>query len=162
MNIYQLTSNWEMLQSMIENGEFTEEELQDTLESLEFDIEEKAENYGLVMKNLEALSDGLAKESKRLAERKLAIDKSILSMESNLLNAMLITGKTKFKTEHFAFSTRKSTRTNILVSVDELAQEYVKEKVSKSADKTAIKKAIQAGEEVYGAELEESISISIK
>ena len=162
MNIYELTGQYQKLQLLIESGDFTEEELQDTFESLDFDIEEKAENYGLVIKNLESQANGLDAEIKRLSERKGMINKNITRMKDNLLGAMKDTGKLKFNTTHFAFSTRKSTSVSILVEIEELAAEYIKEKTTKSADKTLIGKALKAGQEVFGAELVEKINFSMK
>jgi len=162
MNIYELTGQYQKLQLLIESGDFTEEELQDTFESLDFDIEEKAENYGLVITNLATQAAGLDAEIKRLSERKGMINKNITRMKDNLLGAMKDTGKLKFNTTHFAFSTRKSTSVSILVETEELAAEYIKEKTTKSADKTLIGKALKSGKEVYGAELTEKINFSMK
>ena len=162
MNIYELTNAWSKLQSMIENGDFTEEELQDTFESLDFDIEEKAENYGLVMTNLEMLANGLESEAKRLNERSKAIKSNIASMKKNLLNCMVETNKTKFKTNHFAFSTRKSKAVNMTCTLDMLPKDYVTVKTTVTPNKAAIKKALTDGKEVYGAELQENINLTIK
>jgi len=162
MNIYELTGQYQKLQLLIESGDFTEEELQDTFESLDFDIEEKAENYGLVITNLATQAAGLDAEIKRLSERKGMINKNITRMKDNLLGAMKDTGKLKFNTTHFAFSTRKSTSVSILVETEELAAEYIKEKTTKSADKTLIGKALKAGENVFGAMLVEKINFSMK
>ena len=162
MNIYELKAQFSKLQVMIENGDFTEEELQDTFESLDFDLEEKAENYGLVIKNLESQANGLDAELKRLSERKSSIAKNIKRMQDNLLDAMVETKNLKFSTPHFAFGTRKSTSVGIFVGTDKLPSEYVKEKISLSADKTAIGKALKAGKEVYGAELIEKLNFSMK
>ena len=162
MNIYELTGQYQKLQLLIESGDFTEEELQDTFESLDFDIEEKAENYGLVITNLATQAAGLDAEIKRLSERKGMINKNITRMKDNLLGAMKDTGKLKFNTTHFAFSTRKSTSVSILVEIEELAAEYIKEKTTKSADKTLIGKALKAGENVFGAMLVEKINFSMK
>ena len=161
MNIYEVGNEYKKLQSLIENGDFTEEELQDTLASIDFDIEDKAESYGLVMKNLEAQAERLKAEADRLSKRSKAITTSINSMSDNLLKLMIETKRLKFKTDHFTFSTRKSSSVNIL---DEkiIPEIYVNTKVVKSFDKVKIKAALKCGVELIGAEIKESINISIK
>lgn len=161
-NIYELKSDWEMLMNLIEDGEFTEEDLQDTFESLQYDIEVKAENYGLVMKNLEAQVGGLDAEIKRLADRKATINNGIDRMKSNLQEIMIATDNKKFKTEHFSFSTRKSTSVAIQCATAELPDEFVVTKETKSPDKRLIGAKLKAGESIYGCELVEKESIQIK
>jgi len=161
MNIYEVGNEYKKLQSLIENGDFTEEELEDTLESINFDIEDKAEAYGLVMKNLEAQADGLKAEADRLSERSNAITANIKRMSDNLLSLMMETGKLKFKTDHFSFSTRKSS--SVIITDDKaIPGAYAKTKVVISFDKLAIRNALNGGIKIIGAEIKESTNISIK
>ena len=161
MNIYEVGNEYKKLQSLIENGDFTEEELEDTLESINFDIEDKAEAYGLVMKNLEAQADGLKAEANRLSERSNAITANIKRMSDNLLSLMMETGKLKFKTDHFSFSTRKSSSV-IILDDKAIPKGYTKTKIVITFDKLAIKTALKSGVEIAGAEIKESTNISIK
>ena len=160
-NIYELTSNYLAVQEMMEEGQLDPEMLADTLEAIEGEIEVKAENYGLIMQNLEALSDGLAKESARLLERKKSIDSNIASMKNALSNTLLSLDKTKFKTEHFAFSFRKSESVVIQPEVA-LPEEFVKTKTTITPDKTALKKALKAGQEFDGVYIATKQNLQIK
>ena len=69
-NLYELTSDFMKLQQMIEDGDFTAEDLADTIEMISEDLETKAENYGLIMANLQTLIDGCDREAKRLNDYK--------------------------------------------------------------------------------------------
>lgn len=149
------------LQQLIEDGEFTPEDIADTMEMIEDDIEIKAENYGLVIANLQTLVDGCDREAKRLLDRKKSIESGMTSLRNNLANTMQITGKTKFKTEHFNFSFRKSESVDI-TDMALLPSNYIKTKTTETADKTAIKKAIKSGEVLEGATIIEKQNLQIK
>src|SRR5690606_32690570 len=70
MNLYELTGAYLQIQNMIEEGA---EGLEDTLESLNDAIEDKAEGYGKIIRNLEAQANALREEEKRLADRRRSI-----------------------------------------------------------------------------------------
>ena len=151
-NIYELTSNYLKLQQMIEAGDFSEEDLQDTIEMVTDEIEDKAESYGFVITNLNSQADGLDKEIKRLSDRKKTITNGVTSLEKSLANSMIATDHLKFKTNHFSFGFRKSESVTVLDQLL-LHGEYIKTKTTETPDKTAIKKALKEGIVVEGAEL---------
>lgn len=105
-SIYELTGQWIMLQDMAEDCDA--ETFADTLETLDYEIEEKADGYAKVIKHLELDCDGIDKEIKRLTEKKNSIKNNIARMKKNLQECMVTTGKTKFKTELFSFGIQKN------------------------------------------------------
>lgn len=159
-NIYELSSNWQQLQQLIEDGELDQEILQDTLEGINGEIEEKADGYAKVMKNLQKDIDGLKAEEKRIADKRKVIENSIKSMKQTLGNAMVMTGKTKFKTDLFSFGIQKNAPSLIVDDESLVGEEFVK--ISTSLDKTAIKNALKAGIEVQGVHFEQSESLRIR
>ncbi len=160
-SIYELTNDYKQLQQLIEQGELDAELLQDTLEAITGNIEDKAENYGLVITNLTNLANGIEAEAKRLKERSSAIQSNITKMQDTLLKAMIETDNLKFKTNHFTFSTRKSSYVNY---TDEklIAKVYRKVVKVESINKAEIKKALSQGKKVRGTELLERINFSMK
>ena len=62
MNIYELTGQFKQLQVMLESGDIDQETFDDTLETLNFTLEEKAENYGLIITNLSGHAEALKAE----------------------------------------------------------------------------------------------------
>ena len=151
-NIYELTSNYLKLQQMIEAGDFTEEDLADTIEMVTDELEDKAESYGFVITNLNSQVDGLDKEIKRLTDRKKTIANGIVSLEKSLANSMIATDHLKFKTNHFSFGFRKSEVVTILDQAL-LSEIYLNEKVTLTPDKKLIKLELKDGVVVEGAEL---------
>ena len=98
-SIYELTEDYIKLLSMAEDPDIEEEVFLDTLEGIEGALEDKAEGYAKVMRQLETNASGLDAEIKRLQERKTLVTKNVERMKKTLQTMMEATGKTKFKTE---------------------------------------------------------------
>ena len=164
MTIYEITNDYLQLMQMMEDPELDPQTLADTMEGIEGELEDKADNYARVMKNMEADLNGIKAEIDRLSTRKKTIENNIKRMKEALQFSMETTGKTKFKTELFSFGIRKNAPA---VVMDEPYIENVPERFLKYSDptinRTAIKEAIQNGEDLEGlAHLESSTSLSIK
>lgn len=108
MTLYELTEAYKQLLAMAEDEETDGIALKDTFDALNGSIEEKAEGYAIVMKELDAEIEKLKKEEERLHNRRKAIESHKDILMSNLTKAMKVMGKTKFKTEHFSFAIVKN------------------------------------------------------
>lgn len=106
--IYELSGDYLRLLEMAEDPEMDPVAFADTLEGLEGEIEIKAEGYAKVIKELDKDGAGLDNEIKRLQAKKTTIANSIDRMKKALEQSMIITGKTKFKTELFSFGIQKN------------------------------------------------------
>ena len=162
--LYELTDEY---LRFLDEVDADDEAFIDTLESIEGEIEDKADNYAKLIKEFEAEAEKFDKESKRLADKRDAIKNKVSRMKRSLEQAMIVTGKTKFKTELFSFGIQKNTPSVVLsfddkdaAEVDKLPDRFVK--VTKTVNKTAIKDAINAGEDIGFAHLEQSESIRIR
>lgn len=136
MNIYEITTKYLYIQSAIENGEDLPDDL---LSEVDEELETKAENYAKVIKNLESDLNGLDEEIKRLTAKKKAVKSGIDRLKENLQNAMILTGKRKFKTDLFSFNIQKNGGAlPVIVDADvsELPDELVK--ITESPDLQAI------------------------
>ena len=96
--LYELNAKYRLLLDMLSDGVATEEMIKDTLDSIDDAIEDKAENYVTVIRQLQADQTQLADEIKRLSDRKASLDKSIDRMKEALREAMHTTNKDKIKT----------------------------------------------------------------
>lgn len=100
MGIYKLTEQYLALLDMEDEDETV---VRDTLESIEGEIEDKAENYAMLIKTLEGRAKVKETESERLASSAKA-DKNLAKLlKTNLQTCMEVTGKVKFKTNLFSF-----------------------------------------------------------
>ena len=67
-NLYQLTNNYETVHDMLMQEDCDEQMILDTLESIEGEIEDKADNYAKIIAELEAKANARKNEAKRLTE----------------------------------------------------------------------------------------------
>jgi hypothetical protein len=124
---------------------------------LQIEREEKLENVALWIKDLKAEVEALKAEKQAFADRQKAAENKAESLKKWLSDAL---AGEKFKTTKVAVSFRK-TKSVQVDNVFDLDDSFVKY-AEPTPDKTAIKKAIEAGQEVKGATLVESVSISVK
>ncbi|MBQ9657681.1 MAG: siphovirus Gp157 family protein [Clostridia bacterium] len=150
--LYELTNNYEQVLSMIYDEDVDEQMILDTLESIEGEIEDKADGYAKIIKELEALRDARKVEAKRLTESAATFDNRIKGLKQNLFNAMKQTGKTKFATELFTFNIAKNGGKQALTIDGEVPKEYTKIVVENDTDK--IRQALENGENLPFAHLE--------
>lgn len=172
MNIYELTEEFLRLQMWLEEeGSEEDEALKETLEMVSQDFEDKADGYGMVIKNMEARSAALKlqadlhkAEAKRYLEQSAFEDRQIERVKEKLRNALELTGKKNLKTEKFCFGTRTSS--SIVVDAEnvfEIPDDCLRYK-DPEPDKAAIKEWIKnhPDEEITWAHVETKTSLTIK
>lgn len=152
MKLYELTGQYIELLEMMQDGETDPQIIKDTLESLDFEIEEKADNYAKIIKNLEGDINTIDAEIKRLLSKKQALAGNIDALKRNLEQSMIATKKTKFKTVLFSFGIQKNPPS--LVVSGEVPKEYLIPQPPKN-DTKAIKEYLKENE-VDWAHLEQS------
>ena len=126
--MYELTADYMAVLEMASDPEIDPQAIADTLEGIGGEIEVKAENTAKVLKELEADAAKLKAESKRLDDRRKAIENNVEDIKRRLFDAMKLTGKTKFKTTLFSFSIAKNGgKIPVVVDVDcsELPDDFV-------------------------------------
>lgn len=160
-NIYELTNEYLQLMDMMENEELDPQVLADTMEGIEGEFEIKADNYARVKAGLEGTVEAIKTEEKRLADRRRAIEKNITSLMKNLQNAMVLTGKTKFKTDFYSFGVQNNPPSVVVdADIEAIPEDYIK--IKKEIDKTAIKDALKKGETFDFAHLEVTQGLRIR
>jgi hypothetical protein len=151
-NIYELTKNYDEVLNMLYQDDVDEQMVLDTLESIEGDIEDKADNYAKIMKELETKAKARKEEAQRLSESAKVFENRVKALKSNLFNAMKETGKTKFATNLFSFSIAKNGGKQALTIDSDVPEEYTKTVIENDTDK--IRQALENGEKLSFAHLE--------
>ena len=162
--LYELTDDYLTLLEMAEDPDIDEQALRDTMEGIEGALEIKAEGYAKIIRMLEGDAAACDAESKRLRNKKQAIERNIDRMKKALQYSMVQTGKTKFKTALFSFGIQKNPAA---VVIDEGYLENIPDRFlipqDPQIDKKAIKEALKAGEDLEGiAHLSETYSLRIR
>lgn len=108
MKLYELTEQYEEVINLLYDGETDEQTILDTLESIEGEIEDKADNYARIIKNLSAEAEMVKAEADRLNRRRKSLEDRADWLKKTLKANMEFIGKTKFKTALFSFSISKN------------------------------------------------------
>jgi hypothetical protein len=162
MTLYELTSEYMELLAMLEDPDTDEAVILDTLEGVGGELEEKADNYARVMRQMDADATAIKAEEDRLYRRRTTIENRIKNMKSRLQGMMEITGKKKIKTELFSFGIQKNPASVVIDDEKMIPGEFLIPQAPK-IDKTAIKDALKAGVDMAGiAHLEQTQSLRIR
>ena len=159
--LYELSEQYQELLSMALDPDIDEEAIADTLEGLEGEIEDKADGYAKVMRNLEADASAIKAEIARLTERKKHIEANIDRMKRSLETAMRLTGKTKFKTSLFSFNIAKNPASLKIDNPDRVPEEFLIPQDPK-IDTVGIKKELKEGTVFDWCHLEQGESLRIR
>lgn len=165
MTLYELTNDYAELLLMAEDPDTDPQAFTDTLEGIEGAIEDKADGYAMVIRQIMADVAGLKAEIDRLTARKRAGENAIERMKETLQYSMQATGKTKFKTQLFSFNVQNNPASVVMdeQDIENIPERFLKYK-DPEIDRKAIKDAIKAGDEdaMDIAHLEQSQSLRIR
>lgn len=159
--LYELTGEYMELMSLMEDDSIDDQMIQDTLEGVEGEIEEKADAIAKIIKSAKAEAEVIEREEKRLNSRKKMLLNNADRLKDHLEKVMRTTGKTKFKTALFGFGIQKNPPTVVIDNEANIPEEFwiVKDPV---IDKTALKQYLKENGEVDFAHLQSTESLRIR
>lgn len=164
MKLYEISAAYNDFLNMVESGEIPEEAIADTLESLEGDLREKADNIACMIKNLFAEAEAIKKEQETLSARVKSKLSKAEGMKAYLSRAMQETGMMKLETPRNALSFRRS-MSLFIQDEEDFKQKHAdlcKREVKVTIPKAEITKLIKDGREIDGAELRENMNLQVK
>ncbi len=126
--------------------------IMDTIKAIDEDLEDKADNYARIIKELQAEAKKFEAEKKRLEDRQKAMENRAKLLNKHLYDSMKLTGKTKFKTGLFSFGIQKN---GGLQPIDIDAKNVPDEYMHKEPDNAKIRQALKEGKELPFATLKE-------
>lgn len=103
-SLYELTEQYEGLRMMLYDGDVEDQVIYDTLESIDAEIEEKADNYAKILREMKLNIETLKEEEARLNVRRKRLEARADLLKSRLEENMRFIGKTSFKTALFSFN----------------------------------------------------------
>ena len=157
--LYELATGYKNIEYIIELGG-NEEELAAVLNSLDAEIEDKAENIAKIIKNYEGDIAAFKEEEKRIAERRRKLENDVKRLKQYLEDNMKMTGKTKFKSGTFSFNIAKNHPSVEITNQDIISSDY--KVLTETIDKKAILTDLKEGKDVQGAILKQSESLRIR
>lgn len=165
MKLYEIANDYLALLQAIDEGEIPEEAIEDTLESIEGEIEYKADNLACLLKTLEAEAAAIKAEEKALAERRRQKEKATERIKQYLSDVLQRLNINKIETARNKITFRKSESVIVDDSFILWAKDNRTDLLSFSdptANKTAIKAALKEGADIEGAYIESKQNIQIK
>ncbi|QKW95437.1 hypothetical protein [Listeria phage LP-HM00113468] len=156
--LYSIQGKYQQLLNLAE--QLDPELLKDTLESIDDELETKAENVAFVIKELEGQSLVLETETKRLAERKNTINNNVKRLKQSLFDAMITAKKQKIKTNLFTLDIRKNPPSVIVEDESKLLNYLIEQ--PKKLDKTKLGDDLKKGIEVPGAKIIQTERLQIR
>jgi DNA repair exonuclease SbcCD ATPase subunit len=158
LNLYELSAAYQQIQQLIEDGS---EGLEDTLESLNDAIEDKAVGYAKIIKNLEGQALAIKAEEERLAKRRKSLESNAKHLKQSLEQSMQDVGMKKFKTELFSFNIQKNPPSIEILNDAVVPETYFIPQEPK-LDKKSILADLKEGKVVPGVEIKQSEGLRIR
>lgn len=106
--LYELTDAYDTVMNMLYDEDVDQQTILDTLEGIEMEFEDKADNYAKIIKNINSDVEAIKVELDRLQARKTALENKSKWLKDTLEANMKQIGKTKFKTALFSFNIQKN------------------------------------------------------
>lgn len=124
MTLYEITNEMKELIEMLEEDP-ENEAIEETIKMVLLDLDDKAEDYVHVIRQLEADAEAAKTEKLRLAKKQSAAENGAKRMRDALKYAMQISGRTKIKrpTCSMSLNTRWET---VIDSVEDIPEEFLK------------------------------------
>lgn len=148
----------------LQDMDLDEQTFADTLESLSGDLEVKATNVAMFVRNLEASAESIKAAEKQMAERRKAIEAKAERIRNYLKDNMARTGITKIDCPYFALSLRNSPPAVEVINADEIPAQYfdIPEPPAPVLNKNRLKDDLKNGVIVEGARLTQGNYLQIK
>ena len=143
MKLYEISGAILELQEKLDNAqdEDTKQCIQDTLESIDYSIEEKAENIVKIIRNYEGDISSIDAEIKRLQSMKKVKSNNIDSLREYLKTNLISINKPKVETPLFKITVGKGQAKLEIEDETKVPDEFIKTRFE--VDKTALKEALK-------------------
>jgi hypothetical protein len=163
-SLYILSGEYLAIANKLSDSDMPPEVIADTLESLSGELEEKAVNVALFVRNLEATAESIKAAEKQMADRRKSLESKAESIRRYLKDNMQRTGISKIECPYFALTIKKNPPSVVIDDASLLPVDYMVTPPPPPAapDKKLIAQAIKDGYEVPGAHLEQGERLEIK
>jgi hypothetical protein len=158
-----LTDNYKQLEQFLHDEDCDQESFISALEAIQADINEKAINYGFLIKNLSATVTGIEEAIELMNERKKGMESKIDQLKQSVVNSMCALDLKKIESGWFNLSVLESKRV-IIDDELKLKPEFVVKEETIRPDKKALKEYMDKNGvlKMEGAHIEIGRSLQIK
>lgn len=162
ISLYTIADEYLQAASTLSDLDLPEEVIADTLESLQYPLEQKATNVAMFVRNLEATAAAIKEAEGEMSKRRKSLENRVDNIRAYLLQNMVRTGVTKIECPLFKLAVRDNPP-SVVIDGD-VPAEFMRQPDPPPpvADKKAIGEALKAGREVPGAHLQRGQRLEIK
>lgn len=160
MKLYELTNNYLTLLQLTQDGEVDAAAIDDTLASLEEEIEQKADGIAKIIRSNLALVDAIKTEEKRLSDRRKGIEANNERLKQYLSSSFESLGIDKIKTATHTIAFQNNPPAVAVLDETQIPLQYFV--MSQSIDKKTILEKLKNGEEISGVTLQQGRSLRIR
>jgi len=164
LTLYTIADQYLQDVQKLQDMDINDETFADTLESLSGDLEVKATNVALFIRNLEANANAIKEAEKTMYDRRKAVEGKIDRIRQYLLDNMLRTGISKIESPYLCLSIRKNPPSVEVINQGMIPDEYfdIPEPPPPTLNKNRLKEDLKAGVVIEGARLTSGSSLQIK
>lgn len=164
ISLYVLADEYQQAAAQLADLDMPDEVVADTLESLQFPIEQKATNVAMFVRNLEATAEAIKAAEVEMAKRRKALESRAANVREYLKVNMLRTGITKIECPLFKISVRDNPASVRVIDESVIPSQFMRQPdpPPPSPDKKAIGEALKSGDDVPGCVLERGNRLEIK
>lgn len=160
MKLYELTQSYQDILDLAESAE-DNQYLYEALETIEDEFESKLENIGKVIQSLDADTQAIDYEIKRLQEKKRAIQSNQKNLKQYVEHEMNLIGKERIKTPLFNFNIQNNPPSVDIIDDKYIPKDFYIEQEPK-LDKRSLLKALKNGEVIKGVEVKQTRGLRIR
>jgi hypothetical protein len=162
--LYEIALDYRKAADQLADLDLDEQTIADTLDSLGGELEVKAQNVAMFVRNLEATAVAIKDAEGKMAARRKAIENRAERMKQYILENMQFCEIRQIECPWFKISIRENPSAVVVDAPDLIPEEFMRvpEPPPPAPDKTAIAKALKAGQEVPGVHLMRGVRLDIK
>lgn len=163
-SLYVIANEYQAMIERLENSELDAQTIADTIEGASGELEVKATNVAMYIRNLEASADAIKQAEKAMSDRRKALESKAENIKRYLFDNMKRVGVTKIESPYFALTIKKNPPKLVIDDAGLIPGElYIyPEAPPPYPDNERIKNILKNGETVEGARLEQGERLEIK
>lgn len=166
LSLYQLSGNYLQALDFLTDPELNLpiEAVNDTLEALTGELEDKAVNVAKFIRNMEVTAKAIKTAELEMAKRRKSLETRVQWLEDYLKSSMEATGIRTIECPHFKLSIAKNPAALDLFDTNAVPSEYkhIETVTTEYIDRAAIKAALANGQIIQGARLTNGTRLVIK
>lgn len=162
--LYQLTDEFLVAQAQLFELDVPDEVVRDTLESLQYPVEQKAIAVAQMVRNFEAQRDAIKAAIADMESRAKAMNHRAEKLRSYLFEQMMRSSIKKIPSPYFDVKLVQNPPAVVIGADAKIPDRFMRipPVPMPEPDKKAIKAALEAGEDIPGCEIQRSLRLEIK